>query len=166
MTNLKEKLEIMQWLYERGVKPGMWANCDGGCLILSNEAEAADLYNTKPWHSLEQVLELLPRELPMITPTYGGKNLKVIYGLCLEEGVLKYKVLKKYFAPRPEETLKEHMRREQYSSLDSKHIEEGWSESNEDYHLAALKLLKRVMEEYPDTVSSTASEEVENGRLV
>ena len=58
MNNLKEKLEISKWLYEKGFEPDMWWRA--GALVpkhMSNES-------SKPYFTLNRVLELLPERLP------------------------------------------------------------------------------------------------------
>ena len=130
---MKEKLELMKWLYENGVEPRMWANrervltpfkmesnviCQGeqiGSFLL---ATAAD--KLTPWFPLEQVLE----ELPTYIADKEGKMFWLEYRV---DGTQKWdkQHIWQYRAVGSAQTL--------FKELTTK-----------DSHLAALRLLKRV----------------------
>lgn len=66
MNNLKEKLELSQWLHEKGFEPDMWFDHDktNGALFIcpeyvKDEFENPSSANLSPWISLTRALELL-----------------------------------------------------------------------------------------------------------
>ena len=139
MNNLKEKLSIMQWLYEQGVEINFYYK-DGGtkdkydytitpCSEKSfkKRREVCSSYLTPcpvPWYPLEQVLELLPSYID----EYDLHLEKAISGLSYCFNTIE-------------------------DPLDWKHLIDQEVRGN-DYHLAALKLLKQVVEKYPESVEN------------
>jgi hypothetical protein len=128
---MKEKLELMKWLYENGVEPRMWTGItshgqddfENGTSIGSSQVwnsvrhmPCEDTYYSydlaQPWFPLEQVLE----ELPLMVheekyPRYfeQHKNSNGTTSFYYQYGGVKY-----------------------------------LEETSDDYHLAALRLLKKV----------------------
>ena len=134
MKNLEEKLTLMQWLSEKGFQPEMWLYgwehkplSPFGLYFEKYEmCPNCDEYNAGclgAWFPLEQVLDLLPWRLS--EPGYDdGWSLNV--GLNCKSPNIRYEA---YWC-------------------DNKHI----TPIDGDLHLAALKLLKQVAEQYPEAV--------------
>ena len=138
MNNLKEKLELMQWLAYQGFKPNWFRVICGNQLQngirLINRVEfsvAVDIGNltnldVEPWFPLEQVLELLPS-------TVGHNGVGNSYTLTMDKFVTSSYLLQ-YVAP----------------SLAG--VKSGLKQLEDDPHLSALKLLKQVIEKHPEVI--------------
>lgn len=127
MKNLEEKLEIMQWLYEKGIEPE-WSR------YLTDEGTYGyqDVWfsNLQPWYPLEQVLELLPTYL---NGEFFGQSSEAFWRLR-PGGRFSYDFW-----------------------LHNEVMDDCLTSEHSDYHLAALKLLKKVIEKYPESVNERKS---------
>lgn len=75
---LEEKLEIMEWLSEKGFEPSQQFIGSGHAYSIEPFGGELSSEQAKPWFNLEQVLELLPKELDR-------------YNLTLSRGLVGYK---------------------------------------------------------------------------
>lgn len=123
-NNLQEKLELMQWLFERGFEPRMWFSMKSNTFasekqrlmyatVVDQDKVGCYIEHNHPWFPLEQVLELLGQ--------------------------------RRWFEIDPQSILLP-ITHKYLTQLD---IEVGL---DSDYHLAALKLLKQVVEQFPEEV--------------
>ncbi len=123
----------MQWLYENGVEPRMWM-----CSWVGepNKVWSDEKYETEenlfhlPYYPLEQVLEELPCRF----------NNEVVLGLFPAGRYILYSQTIAYIDEDGEPD---------YDVKAYKRIEECWL-GHGDMHLAALRLLKKVMDEKND----------------
>lgn len=162
MKNLEEKLEIMQWLYEQGVEPRMWGvwqrsdrdkfytlmAYDNYFDIVNEPKEIKTKNRLDPWYPLEQVLELLPGEiqtekyyfqLNIFKIDQRRQSIQALYwGLSDQAFSFSYDL----FGAKAGNDIPRH-------GDDCRQLLRG---HGSDFHLAALKLLKQVIEKYPESV--------------
>lgn len=127
MQHLEEKLEIMQWLYDKDLEFDQFILVyDSGAYEIINEPAE----DWKPWYPLEQVLELLPQI----------KHADVYWNPIYIHNKFSYCYFDESF---------DHGAKTYRLEPASEPIQ---SVANSDTHLAALKLLKQVIEKYPESV--------------
>jgi len=144
VENLSEKLEIMQWLFERGFEPKYWLELESikfenlELINFKNKNIAGGIDRLGMWYPLEQVLELLMKvRIPCeIFKEQRGRD----YIFLIESDYSNAFIYNFGFAQWCQEYYDQHP---------SLNIE---LDRNSDIHLAALKLLKQVVEQFPEEV--------------
>ena len=157
MKNLEQKLEIMQWLFNKGIEPEM------GCIetmALNGMPSKFCFYYIEqlaegwlPWYPLEQVLELLPTVLiDLEDHADRDKVVKVPYFLLITKQVISYTGCLRHGGTYscPEKKVAMDISYPYKNFLDQP--ENLLAEPLNNYHLSALKLLKQVYEQYPEEV--------------
>lgn len=145
MENSKEILEISKWLQSKGLRSKTYATWDYSCgdmdyyiihyvgYFLEND-EFENETGRLPWFSLERVLELLPKKIEIKDHMIIEPDIPECLGVF--EDVVFYFTLDG-----------DGVRYQRYCQYEGG-IEESIFREEGDYHLAALKLLKKVIETY------------------
>ena len=145
MENSKEILEISKWLQSKGLQSKTYATWDYSCgdmdyytihyvgYFLEND-EFKNETGRLPWFSLERVLELLPKKIEI-------KNYRIFdsdpeWDADIFEDVVFCFSLNGY-----------GVQYERYSQNEFG-VEETILKEEGDYHLAALRVLKKLIETY------------------
>ena len=148
MENIKEKLEISKWLYEQGLEPDWYcAHRNSTTALLDTKTTRDEGFDSEnPCFTLKRVLELLPvyldYEIEESYDHFGGTSSNETYILRIIWGIDCEGVGYHFDTHQPnyyENHVNDHECDLYVSCIEPEDI---------DHELAALKLLKKVIETY------------------